>query len=229
MSLRTSHRDFSSETTSHEPNPLLSHHIYCVLVLRKLNTCGTILEIIPETRLCLHTCYWHWPILLNSFPSSEQPPLPWIPQGRPPWETIFEKIKNQWASFYLPKHVPTMWQILVVLRLTFLSDAKRVVPLLWNIKLWCRLFAGPLHWGNWGPNYLITHFFNFPAPKLLRNPALWPTHPPGMAENRPPAEREKDSISPQGGSLSPPPSPFVPKGWPPSLINQAGNTRNPHN
>lgn len=51
---------FLSETTSHEQNPLLPHHIDCILVLRKLTTCGSISEIITENHLCLHTCFWYY-------------------------------------------------------------------------------------------------------------------------------------------------------------------------
>lgn len=67
-----------------------------------------------------------------------------------------------------------------------------------------------------------TPLFNFPAPKLLRNPALCPT-PRGMAEvNSSPAGRERGSVSPQGCFSFPPPKKVTP-----SLLNQAGNTRSP--
>lgn len=51
---------FLSETTSHEQNPLILHYIDCILVLKKLTTCGSILEIITENHLCLHTCFWYY-------------------------------------------------------------------------------------------------------------------------------------------------------------------------
>lgn len=67
-----------------------------------------------------------------------------------------------------------------------------------------------------------TPLFNFPAPKLLRNPALGPT-PLGMAEvNSSPAGRERGSVSPEGGSSFPPP-----KRATPSLLSHTGNTRSP--
>lgn len=39
------------------PHPHI-RHIYFILILRKFTTCGTISEVITETRLCLHTCHW---------------------------------------------------------------------------------------------------------------------------------------------------------------------------
>lgn len=36
------------------PDPHI-RHIYFILILRKCTTCGTISEVITETRLCLHT------------------------------------------------------------------------------------------------------------------------------------------------------------------------------
>lgn len=70
MSLRTSHRDFSSEMASHEQNPLPhphTRHIYFILILRKFTRCETISEAITETRLRLYTCHGHYQFYYSPF------------------------------------------------------------------------------------------------------------------------------------------------------------------
>lgn len=43
------------------------HTTYCILVLRKFTTCGSILEIITENHLCLHTCFWYYQLCYIHF------------------------------------------------------------------------------------------------------------------------------------------------------------------
>jgi len=66
----------------------------------------------------------------------------------------------------------------------------------------------PAFWKSGTKLLDYTPLSNFPAPKLLRNPIPRPPYLICLEANSSPEGRERGSVSPQGGSLFPPPTPF---------------------
>lgn len=84
MCLKTSHRDFSLRP--HLMSKILSspHHILYFSFKKTHHMWVYFGNHYWESPVFAHLLLV-LPILLHSFPRSEQPHLPWIPQGRPPW------------------------------------------------------------------------------------------------------------------------------------------------
>ena len=154
MSLRISHRDFSSETRSHEQN-LSPPYIF------SFNFKKT-----PHVWDYFRSHYWDLPtfahlpwallILLFSFPGSEQLPLPRIPKEDLPCRPYLGKIFNE----YLFSCQSMFWHV------TNSSDTNRLMFSIWcqmcsssplKYKIMVQTLCKPLLFGNQGPNYLIVY------------------------------------------------------------------------
>lgn len=130
---------------------------YFILILRKLTMCGTISEVITETYVCLHTCHWHCQFCHFHFLVVSSHLYRGSPKENLPCRPYLEKISISFlakACSHVTNSIDTKgWRSV--------SDAKCVLPLLQNMKLWCRLFAGPLLFGNQALNYLIACLVQF--------------------------------------------------------------------